>query len=642
MILVLSQGITKEEKDRLKETLRSEDYLVREIKGVEETILGVVGKIRRDASYYETLPGVAKAIPISTPYKLVSRQLHPAPSIIKIGDVAIGGDRLVVIAGPCGVEDRQRTLDIARTVRKSGAVLFRGGAFKPRTSPYSFQGLGEEGLKILQEVREETGLGVVTEMTSISQADLMVKYVDVIQIGARNMQNFELLKCAGRIGKPVLLKRGLAGTIEEWLMSAEYILSEGNDQVILCERGIRTFEPYTRNTLDLTAVPVIKKLTHLPIIVDPSHATGLREKVSPMARAAIAAGADGLIIEVHTEPEKALSDGPQSLYPHQFEQLMRDLYVIGPVVGKQLDYTYLDKAAMIRRLREPGRAPVKAAYSGVPGSFSHKACLQFFGVDVPLTACASFREVFDLVDSEEATFGILPLENSLTGSIHENYDLLLDYDLKIVGEVTLKIKHNLIGHENGTLEGLQRIYSHPQVFRQCKEFLERHPDWDLIACQDTATCVSRVKENHDPREAAIAGDEAARLHRMVVLKEGIEMNPRNFTRFVVISKNGALPGLKNKTSLIYSVSDRPGSLFETLRVFAEHNINLVKLESRPIHDRPWEYLFYVDVEAEVSEEQNRNLLEHLREKTEYFKYLGSYQKGGAALPEAEKATSVTQ
>ena len=629
MILVLSQGITKEAKERLKETLRSEDYLVKEIKGVEETILGVVGKIRRDIAYYEALPGVAKAIPITSPYKLVSREFHPAPSIIKIGDVAIGGDRLVVIAGPCGVEDRQRTLDIARTVRQSGAVLFRGGAFKPRTSPYSFQGLGEEGLKILREVREETGLGIVTEMTSISQADLMMKYVDLIQIGARNMQNFELLKCAGRLGKPVLLKRGLSATIEEWLMSAEYILSEGNDQVILCERGIRTFEPYTRNTLDLTAVPIVKKLTHLPIIVDPSHATGLRDKVSPMARAAIAAGADGLIIEVHTEPEKALSDGPQSLYPGQFEQLMRDLYVIGPVVGKQLDYTYLEKARMIRRSGEPGRTPVQAAYAGVPGSFSHKACLQFFGEEVALSTCSSFREVFDLVDREIATFGILPLENSLTGSFHENYDLLLDYDLKIAGEVTLRIKHNLIGHEDTTLEGIQRIYSHPQVFRQCREFLEAHPGWNRIACQDTATCVSRVKENNDPAEAAIAGDEAARLYRMVVLKEGIEMNPRNFTRFVVISKQGDLPGLKNKTSLIYSVSDRPGSLFETLRVFADHGINLVKLESRPIHDRPWEYLFYVDVDLDLSAEPNRHLREELQAKTEYFKYLGSYRKGGA-------------
>jgi 3-deoxy-7-phosphoheptulonate synthase len=444
------------------------------------------------------------------------------------------------------------------------------------------------------------------------------------------MQNFELLKCVGRIGKPVLLKRGLASTIEEWLMSAEYILSEGNDQVILCERGIRTFEPYTRNTLDLTAVPIIKKLTHLPIIVDPSHATGLRDKVSPMARASVAAGADGLIIEVHTEPELALSDGPQSLYPDQFEQLMRDLYVIGPVVGKQLDYTYLDKARLIRRLHEPGQAPVNAAYAGVPGSFSHKACLQFFGEDVTLQTASSFREVFDLVDREQAAFGILPLENSLTGSFHENYDLLLDYDFTIVGELTLRVKHNLIGHENTVLEKIRRIYSHPQVFRQCKAFLAAHPDWERIACQDTASCVARVKENNDPEEAAIAGDEAARLYRMVVLKEGVEMNPRNFTRFVVISKNGTLPGLKNKTSLIYSVSDRPGSLFETLRVFAEHSINLVKLESRPIHDRPWEYLFYVDVDMDLSAEANRHLLEQLRDKTEYFKFLGSYQKGGAA------------
>jgi 3-deoxy-7-phosphoheptulonate synthase len=486
---------------------------------------------------------------------------------------------------------------------------------------------------VIREVREETGLGIVTEMTSPGQADLMMKYVDVIQIGARNMQNFELLKAAGRIGKPVLLRRGFATTIEEWLMSAEYILSEGNEQVILCERGIRTFEPYTRNTLDLSAIPVVKKLTHLPIIIDPSHATGLREKVSPMARAAIAAGADGLIIEVHTEPEKALSDGPQSLYPHQFEQLMRDLYVIAPVVGKQLDYSYLDKAWMLRQHQESGQPLVEMVYSGVPGSFSHKAALQFFGSEVSMQACSSFREVFDMVESEQAVFGIIPLENSLTGSIHENYDLLLEYDLRIVGELTLRIRHNLISHKSASLEGIQRVYSHPQVFRQCREFLDQYFDWDLVACRDTATCVSRVKENHDPAEAAIAGEDAARLYQMEVLKEGIETNPRNFTRFVVISKCGTIPGQRNKSSIIYSVSDQPGSLFETLRVFAENNINLVKLESRPIHDRPWEYLFYADVEVNASDEKHQHLLEELRAKTEFFKYLGSYQKGGEVSPE---------
>ena len=627
MILVLGKGTTKEEVERLKEILRSEGHMVKEIGGVEERVLGIVGTMYRETAYYESLPGVEKAVPISKPYKLVSRELHPAASIIKVGDVAIGGDRLVVIAGPCGVEGRERTLDIARAVRKHGAVLFRGGAFKPRTSPYAFQGMGEEGLKILREVREETGLGIVSEITSPSQADLMMKYVDIVQIGARNMQNFELLKSVGRIGKPVLLKRGLSATIEEWLMSAEYILSEGNDQVIMCERGIRTFERYTRNTLDLTAVPVIKKLTHLPIIVDPSHATGIREKVSPMARAAIAAGADGLIIEVHTEPEKALSDGPQSLYPEQFEQLMRDLYVIAPVVGKQVDYAYLDKAAIMKPRPGEGRAPSLVAYSGVPGSFSHKACMQFFGSEIPLRDSSSFREVFELVDSEQAAFGVVPVENTLTGSIHENYDLLLEYDLKTVGELTLRIKHNLLGHANAQIDGLERIYSHPQAFQQCREYLEKNPGWDLIACKDTASAVQRVREGGDPREAAIAGEEDEQFSPMAVLKEGIETNPRNFTRFVVISRNESLPGPKNKSSLIYSVSDKPGALFETLRIFAQNDINIVKLESRPIHSRPWEYLFYVDLETDIAEESRRNILSEIIEKTEFFKFLGSYNKG---------------
>ncbi|MGO9376345.1 MAG: 3-deoxy-7-phosphoheptulonate synthase [Syntrophobacteraceae bacterium] len=627
MILVLGKGTTKEEEERLKEILRSEGHMVKEIGGVEERVLGIVGNMYRETAYYESLPCVERAVPISKPYKLVSRELHPAASIIKVGDVAIGGDRLVVIAGPCGVEDRKITLNIARTVRKHGAVLFRGGAFKPRTSPYSFQGLGEEGLKILSEVRQETGLGIVTEITSPSQADLMMKYVDVVQVGARNMHNFELLKSVGRMGKPVLLKRGLSATIEEWLMSAEYILSEGNDKVILCERGIRTFEHYMRNTLDLTAVPVIKKLTHLPVIVDPSHATGIREMVSPMARASIAAGADGLIIEVHTEPEKALSDGPQSLYPEQFEQLMRDLYVIAPVVGKQVDYAYLDKAAIMKPRQGESKAPAAVAYSGIPGSFSHKACLQFFGSEIPLRNSSSFRQVFKMVDGEQAAFGVVPVENSLTGSIHENYDLLLEYELKIVGELTLRIKHNLLGQANAQIDGLERIYSHPQVFQQCREYLERNPGWDLIACKDTATAVRRVREGGDLKEAAIAGEEDEQFAPMAVLKEGIETNPRNFTRFVVISRNESLPGPKNKSSLIYSVSDKPGALFETLRIFAQNDINIVKLESRPIHSRPWEYLFYVDLETDITEEGRGHILSEIIEKTEFFKFLGSYNKG---------------
>lgn len=623
MILVLRTGISDSEIEELKEVLKTEDCMIKEIRGEVETILGVVGTVRKDLRYFETLKGVAKVVPISKPYKLVSRELHPEPTIIRVGDVEIGGGRLVVIAGPCAVEERTRTLEIARLVRRHGALLFRGGAFKPRTSPYSFQGLGEEGLKILAEVREETGMGVVTEMTSPSQADLMVKYVDVVQIGARNMQNFELLKSAGRMKKPVLLKRGLSATIEEWLMSAEYILSEGNDQVILCERGIRTFETYTRNTLDLTAVPVIKALTHLPIIIDPSHATGIREKVSPMARAAIAAGADGLTIEVHTEPDKALSDGPQSLYPDQFKKLMRDLYVIAPVVGKQLDFYHVEKAKKTADLHENPLNQV--VYAGAAGSFSEKACDQFFGAGVSRESKSSYREVFNDVLSGQAMFGVIPLENSLTGSIHENYDLLLQHDVKIVGEITLRIEHNLVANSTGTsMDSIKRVYSHPQVFRQCREFLQTRPNWELVACKDTVSAVLRVKENNSPEEAAISGREAAETHQMTILREGIETSPRNFTRFVVISATSSFDTPKNKSSLIYSVSNQPGSLYATLKIFAEQGINLVKLESRPDHDKPWKYLFYADVEIDIEDPKYADLLEELRSKTEFLKFLGSY------------------
>ncbi len=266
----------------------------------------------------------------------------------------------------------------------------------------------------------------------------------------------------------------------------------------------------------------------------------------------------------------------------------------------------------------------------MPGSFSHKACLQFFGTEVQNQSCPVFREVFEAVQNGDATLGIVPVENSLTGSIHENYDLLLEYDLHIVGELTLRIEHNLVGQPDTTLERIKRVYSHPQVFQQCKEFLEAYPDWDLVACGDTATAVRRVKENNDPEEAAIAGKEAAELYGMSLVREGIETSPRNFTRFVVISSGAFLDGPKNKSSLIYSVSDQPGSLYETLKMFAERRINLVKLESRPIHSKPWEYLFYADIEVDIQDPQYRPLLEELQKKTEFLKVLGSYPKGFAS------------
>ena len=626
MILVLERDIKQEDKENLIKSLKQEDLMIKEIQGVEEVVLGVVGKITREFRHYESLPGVSKAMAVSQPFKLVSREMHPKPSIIKVGDVEIGGDRLVVIAGPCGVEERSRTLEIARAVRASGAVLFRGGAFKPRTSPYSFQGLGEEGLKILAQVREETGMGVVSEMTTPNQADLMVKYIDVVQVGARNMQNFELLKTVGRMGKPVLLKRGLAATIKDWLMAAEYIASEGNDQIIFCERGIRTFETHTRNTLDLTAVPVIKKLSHLPIIIDPSHATGIREMVAPMARAAVAAGADGLTMEVHTEPEKALSDGPQSLYPHQFESLMRDLYVIAPVVGKQLDFSYLEKAEARRPKTKAGDPPAKVLYHGAPGTISHKACLQFFGSN-GFESRASYQEVVQAVDQGEASLGIIPLENTISGSQHENYDLLMKHDVRIVGEVNLKVVNSLIGWEQASLDQVKRVYAHSQVFEQCRSFLNQHPEWDLIASDNTVSNVKRVKDAKDHSAAAISSQEAADLFNMTVIKQGIDSNPRNFTRFAVISKGEFPTQPANKTSIIFSVSDKPGSLFAVLSVFADRKVNIVKLESRPLQDRPWEYLFYLDFELPEGDKRLKEILSAAEKVSSNFLNLGSYPKG---------------
>jgi 3-deoxy-7-phosphoheptulonate synthase len=625
MILVLEKAVTQEEKNRVLSTLRKEGCIVREMLEAGQCIIGVTGKAGHDANFFQQLPGIAKVVPISTSFKLVSRQMHHEDTAVHVGDVVIGGERIVVIAGPCAVESREQALTTAREVRKYGAVLFRGGAFKPRTSPYSFQGLGEEGLKILAEVREEVGLGVVTEMTSTTQADMMMKYVDVVQIGARNMQNFELLKCVGRLGKPVLLKRGLSATIEEWLMSAEYILSEGNDHVILCERGIRTFEPYTRNTLDLSAIPVIKKLTHLPVIIDPSHATGIREKVSPMARAAIAAGADGLMIEVHHDPDKALSDGAQSLYPKQFGRLMRDIYVIAPVIGKQLDFGYLDKATAVEHLmKAKGKGVQRAAFLGEIGTFSHKACTQYFGTKVAALPMSSFRAIFEAIKEGNAEFGVIPLENSLTGSIHENYDLLLEYNLRIIGEITLRIMHHLIGHPGAKVKTIGRVFSHPQVFQQCRQFLERHDTWELVSVKDTARAVSQIKNKGDVTDAAIASKEAADIHGMEVIEEGIETNPRNYTRFVVIGTEPLENGPRHKSSLIYSTGNQPGALYETLKVFSEKGVNLVKLESRPIHGKPWEYMFYVDLEADVEADSFKDIMSALKEKTDYLRILGSY------------------
>ena len=625
MILVLNKDITKDQKSHIRNMLLDKGCFVRETEDAGQNIIGALGKSNLDVAFLKSLPGVETITPITTPFKLASRQWHSADTLVPIGDVLVGGERIVIIAGPCAVESLNQALTIAREVKRYGAVVFRGGAFKPRTSPYSFQGLEEDGLKILAEVREQTGLPVVTEITSVAQADIMMKYVDAVQVGARNMQNFELLKCVGRMGKTVVLKRGLASTIEEWLMSAEYIMSEGNDRIILCERGIRTFEPYTRNTLDLSAIPVLKKLTHLPVLIDPSHATGIREKVSPMARAAIAAGADALMIEVHHDPDHALSDGPQSLYPKQFGQLTRDIYVIAPVVGKQLDFDYLDKATSAAKWQDAnGHNSQRIAFLGELGTFSHKACLQYFGEKMDAAPKPNFRAIFEAVKSGEAAYAVIPLENSLSGSIHENYDLLLEYDLEIVGEITLRIVHYLIGRPGTHLEDIRRVISAGPVVQQCRQFLDRFPEWEIVTVNATASAVREITRSEGSSDTAIGSKEAADLYGMDVIEEGIETNPMNFTRFAVIA---AAPGSKKaprKSSLVYSVGNQPGALYETLKIFQENHINLVKLESRPIHGRPWQYMFYADLEADVRSTEFSSILEDLKSKTDFLKVLGSY------------------
>jgi len=338
MLIVMQHDATDAEIRRVVSTIEEMGYQARPMPGKQRTAVGLVGNDGKvDASRLEALPGVLEIIHVTQPYKQVSREWKAENTVVRLpSGIAVGGDEIVVMAGPCSVESEEQILAAAREVREAGAVILRGGAFKPRTSPYSFQGLGKQGLELLAKAREETGLAIVTEAMDIEGIDLVAEYADIVQIGARNMQNYSLLKYAGRIGKPILLKRGISATITELLLSAEYILAEGNAQVILCERGIRGFDTATRFVFDLTAIPLVQKLSHLPIVADPSHATGLRAKVTPMARAAIAAGADGLLVEVHPAPDRALSDGAQSLDPDQFTDLMRQCRAIADVIGRRI------------------------------------------------------------------------------------------------------------------------------------------------------------------------------------------------------------------------------------------------------------------------------------------------------------------
>ena len=647
MIIVLSKGITGHDKEMIRIYLKDRGFAIREQSFGEDVIIGASGKGVVDVRELGLLPGIERVAATSKPYELASRETKAEDTIVTVGNVKIGGSRITIIAGPCAVESKDQIMETAARVRESGAVMLRGGAYKPRTSPYAFQGLGMQGLEFMKAAGEQYGMPIVTEVVSPETAVQMKDLTDMFQIGARNMQNFELLKKAGALGKPVLLKRGPSATIEEWLLSAEYLLASGTRDVVFCERGIRTFETYTRNTLDISAIPVIKSLSHLPVIVDPSHAVGIRAKVSPAGLAAIAAGADGLTVEVHPRPDEALSDGPQSLYPEQFEKLMRDVEALAPVVGKELLRTPRPHHHTVFGVTPSGASPAADAvffdagapvvFSGESGAFAEQALMRAFGDDAKRMQTDGFKPVFDAVLDGSASAGVIPVENSLAGSVHENYDLFLRYpDIAMVGELKLRIVHCLIADGRADIDSIRVIRSHPQGFAQCKEFLDKHPEWILEPYNNTATAVASIVRDGAVKVAAIAGEAAARAHGLRVLKEGIETNPLNYTRFVIIARRvgdkAPVPpslgsGRPNKASLVFSVpaDDEPGALFACLKIMSDRGINLFKLESRPIQGKPWEYLFYADVSVPDSAEVFDGVIAELKTKTRDFHFLGAYR-----------------
>ena len=639
MVIVLKNGISESEKSNIKTLLANRKFKINEVKGEESTVLAAVGKLAMDVREVEVLPGVEKVIPISKPYKMASREFKPENTIVEIPNnrgqiIRVGGSRLIAIAGPCAVESRQQMLDAAEAVAASGATMLRGGAYKPRTSPYSFQGLGEEGLKYLKEAGEKHGLPVVTEIVASEYIPVMKDYVDVYQVGARNMQNFELLKRLGALGKPVILKRGLSATIEEWLMSAEYLLSSGTDKVILCERGIRTYEKATRNTLDLSAIPVLRSMTHLPIIVDPSHALGVRDKIPPMALASIAAGADGIIVEVHCHPEQALSDAAQALYPAQFDKIMRDMESLAPVIGKEVAHIRAEEAGKKEKAAVAHKKPV-CVFSGKKGAYAEQAIENFFEDSAVAEPVDSFDEIFQAVVDGKAEYGMVPIENSTAGSVYNNYDNLTRYeDISIVGALTLRIQHSLLGVKGASLDTIKNVYSHPQGLAQCSTFL-KNQKWTAVDTVSTATAASLVAEKASIENAAICNARNAKIYGLEIIKEGIQNEQNNYTRFVVIAANHVEEPVKqwgekkpNMASFVFTTKNEAGALYDALGVFKSEKLSMNRLESRPIAGKPWKYWFYCDVvipsECENPAQMIKNFSEKLKSVAEDIRILGVY------------------
>lgn len=644
MVIVLKKNSTEGEEKELRAFLEKKNFKLNTVSGEENTIIAAVGKSSIDKAEVEHIACVEKVIPISKPYKMASRQFKKEDTIVEVVNsrgqkIRIGGQHIVTIAGPGAVESREQIMQIAEQVAASGAVMLRGGTFMPRSSPYSFQGLGEEGLSYLREAGDRFGLLVVSEVTAEHLIPIMADKVDVFQIGSRNMQNFDLLKKVGATGKPVILKRSYTATYEEFLMSAEYLLASGTDNVILCERGIRTFEHTTRNTLDLASVPVLKSMTHLPVIVDPSHAVGIRDKVPSMGLASIAAGADGVAVEVHTDPVNALSGGAFSMVPEQFDKLMRDIESLAPVMGKSVAHVMMVPHVERKKASRTSDSII-VSYCGKPGCNAEAALKGYFDTTAESLPLDSFEEVFQSVIDGKADYGMIPIENSLGGSVYQNYDNFKRFqDVMISGAIAIKISYCLLGVKGARIEDIRKVYSHPQALLQTSRYLKGHKDWQQLEAYNTSGAALFVSENGSRENAAVASAINAQIYGLEILAQGIEDDASNFTRFVVISADNVESKVSresnrtpNMASFMFKAKNEPGSLYSILGVLKDFDTNLTRLESRPMPGRPWEYLFYADADLKSitgdPDEYVRKFVGKLQEKADEVRLLGVYSEVG--------------
>ena len=632
MVIVLKQDISQDEKQNLKDFLTERHFRLNEITGEEETIIAAVGKSFISPSELESIPGIKCVIPISKPYKMTSREFKKENTIVEIPDgrgkiIRAGGQRVVVIADLGVFEDRTHFIETAGAVASSGASLFYADVYENCISIDDEK--IEENLLLLKKAGEKFGIPVISRIRSESHIALVKKYADVISVDPDKMRDYDFLKKIASCSKPVILKRNPVSSLEDFLMSAEQLLLSGCENVILCECGVQTFEQSQKDVLDLSSVPVLKKMTHLPVIVDPCHVRGQKDNVQPLSMASVSAGADGLVIEVHADCGNKNTAG-SFLFFFQFDKLMHDIKAMAPVLGKAVSCVSTSE-----------REKVVCAYSGKRGAYAEQAITRFFdSADVTPVSVNSFSEIFQSVLDGKSDYGMVPIENSLAGSVYQNYDNFCRFeDVTIVGAVTLNIRHALLGVKGAVIDDIRTVYSHPQGFGQCKKFLDNYKEWVHIDSVSTATAAQFVAEKKDKSLAAIASVVNAELYGMDIIQEDIEDDPNNFTRFLVIQsvnqKKGLVDNVKpNMASFIFKTKNEPGMLYKSLGVFAKFNVNLTRLESRPMEGRAWNYWFYADAElsrivlseGESTADYVKRMTEDLKDTVEDIRLLGVYSE----------------